>query len=84
MWNIWAFLAKNWNVWSPNLETLHEENSGVLRKQLENEKKLAAKINKNKQRQRQKDTKTKRPKTEKTGKTERGGGAGQGGGGRSS
>ena len=67
MWNFWAFLAKNWNVWSPNLETLHEENSGVLKKiPRKREKKLAAKINKDKQRQRQKETKIQRKKDRKT------------------
>ena len=33
---------KNWKGWSHNLETFHEENLGVVKKNLENEKIMAA------------------------------------------
>ena len=38
----WHFRPKNWKGWSHNLKTFHEENLGVVKKNLENEKIMAA------------------------------------------
>ena len=40
--NFLYFGPKNWKGWSHNLEIFHEENFGVVKKTLENEKFVAA------------------------------------------